>query len=80
MFSLLVLTQWSDWTECRAIDSRSCSGPGIRRKTRACENGCADISNKNLTMTEDCVVTEDGFQKESFYENYRLFIKPIKTL
>ena len=61
LFWLLVLTQWSDWTECRAIDSRSCSGPGIRRKTRACENGCDKISNRNLTMTEDCAVTKDGF-------------------
>ena len=47
------------------IDNRSCSGPGLRRKVRICENGCEGITNTNLTITEDCEVTEDGFQIEN---------------
>ena len=59
------MTEWSGWTACRVIDNRSCSGPGIRRKVRICENGCEGITNTNLTITEDCEVTEDGFQIEN---------------
>ena len=58
----LVLTEWSAWTVCRVIDNRSCSGPGLRRRVRACENGCEGITNTNLTITEGCDVTEKGFQ------------------
>ena len=25
---------------------------------RTCDNGCDDVSNKNLTITEECAVTE----------------------
>ena len=43
------------------IDNRSCSGPGLRRRVRACENGCDGITNRNLTIAEECDVIEDGF-------------------
>ena len=56
------MTDWSAWTACRVIDNRFCNGPGVRRRLRACENGCEGITNTNLTITEDCDVTEDGFR------------------
>ena len=68
------MTEWSAWTACRVIDHRSCSGPGLRRRLRVCENGCEGITNTNLTITEDCNATEDGFH----IENLRFFLKQFK--
>ena len=61
---LLELTDWSAWTACRGYDTLTCSGLGQRTKFRTCENGCAfwEFSDKNLTIIEDCDVTEDGFK------------------
>ena len=61
LLRFLVLTEWSEWTACRGFDSSICTGAGQRSRIRTCENGCCDISSKNLTITEDCEVTKDGF-------------------
>ena len=44
------------------IDNSICVGSGHRTKIRTCDNGCDDVLNKNLTIIEECEVTEDGFQ------------------
>ena len=64
--TISVLTEWTSWTACRILDSRSCNGPGIRRQERRCMYGCDDISETNLTISEDCEVTEDCFQMIKF--------------
>ena len=61
---LLDLSHWSAWTACRGNDTSTCPDRGQWTKYRTCKNGCEkwEISEKNLTRTEDCDVTEDGFQ------------------
>ena len=60
LFRFLVFTEWTPWTNCRG----NCGEPGHRTQTRVCQNGCVDISQENTTLTEECRVTEDGFEKE----------------
>lgn len=40
---------WTEWNSC----SVTC-GPGVRTRSRTCDQGCDDVPNENLVQSEIC--------------------------
>ena len=51
---LPVISSWSEWASCSVTSGAIVSPTCSRKRTRTCDQGCADVSDESLEETEIC--------------------------